>query len=322
MKKSSQMSSPSYTSSTRGRGRGGGRGGKVITSTASTNNFSNFNENARVKREEEKKRLSDEFYPAKRGEKFTTFISDLLKTKAKLPSDKITEYIKYIDIFEQAFTHPTSNYHKNYEALEIIGDSILNFCIVNYIQERFPHLMSGDGNGVKTIARLKINLVSKKVFANFANELGFSEYIASDMLTRKDDMNSLLEDVFEAFNGALMQVAKACDPSSTKKGYLVGIGPQYRIVMYLLDSIDISLKYEDLYDAKTRFKQMSESKGIAGRVRFENDLNGENKIIFTAIISVNINGQDFEWSGKDFTKAGAEQIACELAITNIKKMDF
>ena len=46
--------------------------------------------------------------------------------------------------------------NENYEPIEILGDSIVNCCIVWYLSRRFPQLNCQDG--VKIIARLKIDM--------------------------------------------------------------------------------------------------------------------------------------------------------------------
>ncbi len=324
------------------RGRGRGRGGYTMHSRPSERSEGNpagnpagrpdetrpdfrtsaFTAEARQKHEDEKKRLSDEKFSPLRGEKFKTFISDILTRQAKLPVAKVAEYLKHIDVFEQAFTHSSANPTKNYEALEILGDSILNFCVVNYLSQRFPELMANDGSGVGTLARLKINLVSKAIFAQCAEKLGFGDFIASDMLNRRDEMPSLLEDTFEAFNGALIRVSALCDENSSRKGYLVSLGPGYRIVSSFFDGMEISLKYEDLYDAKTRFKQLLDGTGVTSSIHFVQDVDENGKIVFTATLSVNTRDGKLTWQGKEFKKAAAEQNACELAIRGLKKMGY
>lgn len=281
-----------------------------------------FTAQAKAKHEEEKRRLTEEKFSPLRGDKFVAFISDLLSKQAKLPAEKVTEYLQHIDLFEQAFTHSTCCPKKNYEALEILGDATLNFCVVQYLTQRFPELMADDGSGVGTIARLKINLVSKAVFSQCAEKLGFGDYIASDMLTRRDEMPSLMEDTFEAFQGALIKVSGLCDPNSKRKGYLVSLGPVYRVISGLFDSMEISLKYEDLYDAKTRFKQLLESEGLSSNISFFQELDGAGKIVFTATIKMVLSSGPISWQGKAFKKAAAEQTTCEIAITGLKKLGY
>lgn len=277
--------------------------------------------NAKSKYEEQKAFLANSQFSPQRGENFVEFISNILSKISRIPPEKVSEYIKHIDIFEQAFTHKTANENNNYEALEMIGDSILNFCVVEYLSNRFPDLMNTDGSGVGTLARLKINLVSKSVFSNFAEKLNFGDYIASDMLVRRDEMDSILEDTFEAFQGALITVIKKCDPNY-RKGYLVGLGPVYRIISYFLDSMEISLKYEDLYDAKTRFKNAMTMNDLKSEISYSQMVDSNGRIVFTVILKMVLKTGPVQWKAQDFKKAGAEQLACDMAIESLKKMGY
>mgnify|MGYP001335382811 CR=1 FL=1 len=139
-----------------------------------------------------------EFSFGKRGQPFKLFIKQLLN-RSHLKK-------KYIDIltnedsmklYVDAFTHISIDSDRNYEYLEILGDVTCNKSIVWYIKERFPQLQNSEG--VKVIARLRINLVSKKNFAMIAERLGFIDFISCEKEIKEQKGKSLLEDVFEAF---------------------------------------------------------------------------------------------------------------------------
>lgn len=181
---------------------------------------------------------------------------------------------KYIDkitnpegmrLYEQSFTHSSVS-SINYEWLEILGDATLNKCIVWYINNRFPMLQNADG--VKVIARLKINLVSKNNFSEIAERLGFLPFIRFDQENMKTKVNikSMLEDVFEAFFGATeLLIDKLVGPGS-------GYGICYHLLKNIMDPLPISLKYEDLYDPITRLKETFDifRNTLRGQVRYEN----------------------------------------------------
>jgi hypothetical protein len=75
-------------------------------------------------------------------------------------------------------------------------------------------------------------------------------------------MKSLLEDVFEAFLGATESIIDSC----------VEVGSGYKVIYSILENIfddmDISLKYEDLYDAKTRIKETFDSNTSLGTLQY------------------------------------------------------
>lgn len=198
--------------------------------------------------------------------KYDATFKDLLRTTLRLGRLK-ENYInllldKGLDTYIQAFTHSSVNEAENYEFLEMLGDVTANKVIVWYFSRRFPQLNCP--KGVKIVARLRINFVSKEKFSYFAKILGFLPFISSSYEERDDELKSLLEDVFEAFIGA---TEKLID-EYIKKG--TGYDICYNIISYLLDKEDISLKYEDLYDAKTRLKEFVDfNKDKIGVLRYK-----------------------------------------------------
>ena len=168
-------------------------------------------------------------------------------------------------LYAQAFTHSSMN-SVNYEWLEILGDATLNKCIVWYINNRFPQLHNE--GGVKVIARLKINLVSKNNFSEIAEELGMLPFIQinEENLKTKINLKNILEDVFEAFFGTTeMLIDKCISPGA-------GYGICYHLLKNIMDRKHISLKYEDLYDPITRLKETFDifRTSLWGQVRYEN----------------------------------------------------
>ena len=191
-----------------------------------------------------------ELYHGARDETFKKMIVNILSTRSGLKQkyiDSITDE-EGMKVFSQAFTHPTINETENYEFYEIIGDSTVNKSIVWYLTRRFPKLRTPQG--VPIIARLKICLVSKKTLATLCEKLNVWNFVSSDMDTRQTKMKKTLEDVFEAFLGAVEFLID----SKIKEG--AGYSFSYSIIKSLFDEIDISLKYNDLYDAKTRLKEL------------------------------------------------------------------
>lgn len=179
--------------------------------------------------------------------------------------DKLTDEENMV-LYKQAFTHPSVS-DVNYEWLEILGDATLNKCIVWYINSRFPQLQNA--GGVKVIARLKINLVSKNHFSSIAERLGFFQFIhfnEENLKTKVLNTQSLMEDVFEAFFGATeLLIDKIVCPGA-------GYGICYHLLKNIMDPLPISLKYEDLYDPITRLKETFDvfRSALWGQVRYEN----------------------------------------------------
>ena len=191
----------------------------------------------------------NEFFYGDSGDNFIRLIVGLLR-RAHMKRSLIEKILdkEGMEIYSRAFTHKTINEKDNYEFLEILGDATVNKSVIWYLSRRFPNLNCPDG--VKVIARLKINLVSKKTFADFGMGLNFWNFVSCDRETKETKMRKTLEDVFEAFFGATeLLIDQKIKQGS---GYLIC----YNLIESLYNELDISLKYEDLYDAKTRLKEL------------------------------------------------------------------
>jgi len=130
-------------------------------------------------------------------------------------------------------------------------------------------------------------------------------------------MKKTLEDVFEAFFGATEFILD----SQIRNG--VGYAICYNIIENLFNEIKISLKYEDLYDAKTRLKENFDyHKKIKSGVLFNEkyETNKVEKINFVTVYNVLPDGRRLEiGKGSAALKEDAEQRAAENAIVNLKR---
>lgn len=183
----------------------------------------------------------------KRGKKFKEFISSLLKRTSLCQKyiDTLTNS-KNLLYYEHVFTNKVIHPIDNYEFFEILGDVTCNKAIVWYLKDKFPFLNNSDG--VKVIARLKINLVSKETFSKWARDLDFLEYISFDLETKQKHEKDILEDCFEAFVGLTEYLI---DSIYKGGGYFI----VYQFMKSILDETPISLDYEKLYDPVTRLKE-------------------------------------------------------------------
>ncbi len=108
------------------------------------------------------------------------------------------------DLYEMAFTHASFNSdaktsHHDYERLEFLGDSVLDFVVATSLYLLHPEMREGD------LTKVKAYLVQSKSLASLARKEGFIRYIRiGHSLNEKDVLNnnSILEDVFEAVIGA------------------------------------------------------------------------------------------------------------------------
>lgn len=216
--------------------------------------------------------MEQQVYQGVRGEQFKEFIKNIIKRGRLIP--------KYIDIltsedsiqlYSQAFTSAKVDKNNNYEYFEQLGDSTFGKFIVWYSYRRFPQLLCPAG--VKIVARLKINYGARKTLYEIGEKLGFWYYITALQEERQTTKKSLIEDCFEAFCG----VTEYIIDKVTRNG--VGYAIVYDILANIFDEIHISLRYEDLYDAKTRLKEIFDKNKDLGKLEYKiNQKNPETKI--------------------------------------------
>ena len=218
-----------------------------------------------------------EIYFGERKINFKNVIINVLKIGNIQKS--IIKYLtndKNLEEYSKCFTSKFADSVNNYEMYELVGDSIAGAIIKTYMLERFPQLNCCDG--VKVVARLLIKYGSKESFFPISESLSFWNFITAPTELRFCKKKSLLEDVFEAFIGCTVtlldqwssNIQKKTNSNYYKKG--VGFGVSYRILSKLFDKINISLKYNDLFDSKTRLKELFDihSKSL-GKLLYENN---------------------------------------------------
>jgi dsRNA-specific ribonuclease len=265
-----------------------------------------------------------------RGINFKSMIYKLLKS-----CDIEEKYIKiltkeeYLHIYSMAFTSELVDDKYNYQFFEQLGDSSFNKFIIKYIYNRFPQLQCNEG--VKVAARLKINYGSKSNLSSIAEKLDFWNFITAPNELRHRMKKSLLEDVFESFLGSTEYIL------DYELGICVGFACVYKILQSIFDKIHISLNYEDLYDAKTRLKELFDCKmynlGILEYEETKNNLLTSSTVFYNKDIKYDvtkdgkINTKKIINSGKRVKigegtaslKYDAQQVASKNALENLNK---
>ncbi len=227
---------------------------------------------------------------------------------------------KSMSVYLQSFTSSTFDEQNNYEFYEQMGDVAANKFLVYYFYERFPALMCP--LGVKVVARLKINYASKKTFSRLAEKEGFWQHIRASEEWKDKRKMDLLEDSFEAFIGATEFIID----SRVEKGLGAVVVGSY--MERLFDAEPISLRYVDLYDSKTRLKELFDRFGSElGRIKYT-DVKDYDEATFTASTTSRITlyptrGRPHTLStGVGRLKADAQRAAAEEAISKLKMRGF
>lgn len=258
-------------------------------------------------------------YTGLRGDPFKKMLETILVQRSKMAPKYIEKILsdEGLKVFDQAFTHATYDEINNYEVYELLGDSTINKCVVWYLARRFPQLKTPEG--VAIISKMKTDLVSKKTFCMLGDKLGLWEFVSCSDEVRKTNMKKTLEDVFESFIGALEFLL-----DNIREG--CGYSFCYNIVGSLFDEMNISLRYQDIYDAKTRLKELFDfHKGKSMSEMKYGSYKGDDNIVTSEVFVTALhNGK---WlhnlcvgEGKAHLKIDAEKRASEVAIRTLKEM--
>lgn len=157
-----------------------------------------------------------------------------------------------LELYTKAFTHVSYDAHNHYEVYEQLGDITVNKFLVWYFHHRLAQhgALFHSTLGVKVVARLRIKYGSKQQLSELAERLGFWSHIRITETVSQGKRMSILEDVFESFIGVTEYIVDS--RLRVGLGYIVC----YRILQSLFDPMTIDISYEQLFDAKTRLKEL------------------------------------------------------------------
>lgn len=207
-----------------------------------------------------------------------------------------------IKLLEEAFTHSSyANEHpkeaRDYEKLEFLGDAVLELAISDYLYRHFPKLNEGE------LTRMRSNIVRTEGFSEFAIECGFQDEINLGRGEEKAGARhrkTLLEDVFEAFNGALF-----LDQGMDKVQQFLHL-----TVYPLIDKGE----FDDSRDYKTDLQELLQK---SGPVEINYVTISESQLPSHFVVELHINGQ-VESRGEGHNKKAAEQQAAKHALAKLE----
>lgn len=267
-------------------------------------------------------------YKGIRGNEFRKLITNLFKrgnVKEKYIS-QLTD-TKAMELYDQAFTASSADAKRNYEMFEQLGDVTANKFIVWYMYRRFPQLKCPEG--VKVVARLKINYGARSCFSKIGEDLGFWNYISAaeeppdvgpekSMKYRSNNKKDLLEDCVESFCGVTEYILD--------ERYRPGVGNAivYDILQSIFDEMTISLKYKDLYDAKTRMKEIFDVYKDIGTWKYIDERDQESRLCTSRVYLIPASRSRMKEIGSGIAarKGDAQQKAAEEAITVLHGLGY
>ena len=204
-------------------------------------------------------------------------------------------------LLEDAFTHSSyANEHpgrKDYEKLEFLGDAVLELAVSDYLYRHFPRLNEGE------LTRMRSNIVRTEGFSEFAIECGFPEEIDLGKGEEKAGARkrkTLLEDVFEAFNGALF------------------LDQGMPAVQHFLHLTVYPLIAEGDFNASRDYKtELQERLQVNGPVKIEYQVISEDESKPSFKVQLLVNGEKVS-EGQGRNKKAAEQQAAQASLDKNK----
>lgn len=217
-------------------------------------------------------------------------------------NDKYNIKFNNLELLEEAFTHSSyANEHpegaRDYEKLEFLGDAVLELAISDYLYRHFPNLNEGE------LTRMRSNIVRTEGFSEFAIECGFQNEINLGKGEEKAGARhrkTLLEDVFEAFNGALF-----LDQGMKKVQYFL-----HMTVYPLIDQGE----FDDSRDYKTDLQELLQKDGP---VDIEYVTVSESQLPSHFVVELHINGE-VKSKGEGHNKKAAEQQAAKNTLAELE----
>lgn len=211
---------------------------------------------------------------------------------------------KDLSLLDEAFTHSSFvNEHrelkiKDNERLEFLGDAVLELTVSEHLFKQFPDLPEGK------LTRMRASIVCTKGFSSFSREAHFDRYIRlgkgeEQMGARNRD--TLLEDLFEAFNGALYL--------DQGKAAVVKF-----IQQIIFPKIDVG-QFNQFTDYKTA---LQEALQVNGDVLIEYKTLSEDGPAHLRVFHVNVSADGQVLGvGKGPSKKRAEQAAAQAALAKL-----
>ena len=241
-----------------------------------------------------------------------------------LEKQNIQNYeIKDLSLFQKAFIHSSycemkdyeeyiqpvnclSLFKESYETLEFLGDSFLGCIVSNYLYSRYVNEHLKDEG---FLTKLKIRLVCGEQLAylskclQFENYMVISKHIEENCSGRNNE--HILEDVFEAFIGALY----------------VDSGNYKLVEDFVISTIQNNVDISELIQTDNNYKDQTLryfQKNFSVQPKYETKKDEEKKDFISELSYINDNEKIIVSDGRGVTKKKAEQDAAKNSLIHYR----
>ncbi len=204
-------------------------------------------------------------------------------------------------LLERAFTHSsvTRDAQKNYESLEFLGDSILDFVVAKRLMEENPDAHEG------ALTHRRAEIVSQEPLEKAVDRLGIAAFLIVGKGENVDNITlhtKVKSNMFEAVVGAIYLDSGSMDEA------------ERFILSKLRDHFDGSYKHGDSKDFKTELNEYASKRKIKVKYRLVEQTGASHDPRFT--VEVSLDGKAMG-KGTASSKKGAEQLAASEAIASV-----
>ena len=215
------------------------------------------------------------------------------------------------DLYVQAFTHRSYanfyrsvNTHFNYNRLEFLGDSVVNFCVTAYLFKKFPHADEGK------LTVMRKSAVQKQAFYLLVKELGLMpllRMVSNNKWKQQNFSVKFVSNLFESLVGAIY-----LDQGMKKTVHF--------LEQTLFKYID-KKRFESFFDWKTNLQEIAHQNQHCKIFYKETMRHSHAKAnVFHSTVYLVCNNSNYAiGTGKGISKKAAQQEAAMNAIKNIKK---
>lgn len=216
---------------------------------------------------------------------------------------KIGYEFKDKTLLERAFTHASADGDalKNYQSLEFLGDSILDFIVAKRLMEINPNAHEG------ALSKNRAMIVSKEPLADEIDHLGLAKFLIVGKGENHDAISSqskVKSDIFESIIGAIYLDSKSVNPC------------EKFVLAKLADYFNGDNKHVGSHDFKTELNEYASRHELSVEYVLLSTSGKPHEPIFDMIVK--INGLD-AGKGEGRSKKEAEQNAAKMALEHIIK---
>ncbi|MDD4839458.1 MAG: ribonuclease III [Clostridia bacterium] len=211
---------------------------------------------------------------------------------------------KDIELLVRAFTHNSysnARHTKNYQRLEFLGDSILDFVVAKYLLETFLEFPEGK------LTQMRSQIVSENPLSNAVTRMGIQKYMLLGSGEKKQNVNELQSvkaDLFESVVGAIYADCKSIE-----------IVEKF-IVSALAEEIEFACEeVHQEQDSKSKINEYALKHGVSIEYVLKENKGPDHAPVFSYSVLID---EKVKGNGKGRNKKEAQQAAAKSALSKLK----